>query len=342
MTHIPPRSTRRFASLSRRVIMGMLGVLNLAYPWVLEAAHAALTAPTRPAWGAIWLITALVVPAAGLALAIDLFGRPLATRMDVYLRRLALLTVATPTLFVFVGVIWYMTGTALSDLWPWTVGWVGLLAGAAVIPDRLAENEPSLSPRWRVAHGLGAVAALLYVVFHIANHLGGLWGPETHAAIMHTGRVVYRSDIGELLLVLVLLWQVVSGVRMAWSWSTRTVDAYRVFQIASGVFLSLFILGHMNSVFVFARLYLGIDTNWDFATGAPTGILHDAWNIRLAPHYALAVFLVLAHVVSGLRVIVRHHGVRERVATVGWWTALAASAGIAALTTAALLGVRWT
>ena len=41
----------------------------------------------------------------------------------------------------------------------------------------------------------------------------------------------------------------------------------------------------MDSVFLFARTYLGIDTGWGFATGAPTGIVKDPWNIRLLPHY---------------------------------------------------------
>src|SRR5262249_3895616 len=43
----------------------------------------------------------------------------------------------------------------------------------------------------------------------------------------------------------------------------------------------------MDSVFIFARTYLGIDTGWDFATGAPTGLIKDPWNIRLVPHYWL-------------------------------------------------------
>ena len=58
----------------------------------------------------------------------------------------------------------------------------------------------------------------------------------------------------------------------------------------------------MNSVFIFARTYLGIDTGWDFATGAPTGLVRDHWNIRLGPHYWLAVFFVLAHLAAGMRV----------------------------------------
>ena len=41
----------------------------------------------------------------------------------------------------------------------------------------------------------------------------------------------------------------------------------------------------MNSVFIFARTDLGIDTGWDFATGAPTGLVKDPRNIRLVPHY---------------------------------------------------------
>jgi hypothetical protein len=54
----------------------------------------------------------------------------------------------------------------------------------------------------------------------------------------------------------------------------------RTFQIASGVYLGFYVLGHMDSVFIFARTYLGIDTGWSFATGAPTGLIKDPWNIR--------------------------------------------------------------
>jgi hypothetical protein len=47
----------------------------------------------------------------------------------------------------------------------------------------------------------------------------------------------------------------------------------------------------MNSIFfIFARTYLGIDTGWDLATGAPTGLVKDPWNIRFVPHYWLGVF----------------------------------------------------
>ena len=80
-------------------------------------------------------------------------------------------------------------------------------------------------------------------------------------------------------------------------------------QIASGAYLLFYIPGHMNSVFIYARAIEGIPTDWNFATGAPTGLLPDAWNIRLLPHYLLAVFFVVTHLVLGARIVALAHHV---------------------------------
>jgi hypothetical protein len=70
----------------------------------------------------------------------------------------------------------------------------------------------------------------------------------------------------------------------------------------------------MDSVFIFARTYLGIDTGWSFATGAPAGLVKDPWNIRLVPHYWLGVFFVLAHLTAGARAVIMAHGVSKAFA----------------------------
>src|SRR5262245_7306934 len=70
----------------------------------------------------------------------------------------------------------------------------------------------------------------------------------------------------------------------------------------------------MDSVFIFARTYLGIDTGWGFATGAPTGLVRDPWNIRLVPHYWLGAFFVLAHLAAGARAVMMAHGVSKALA----------------------------
>ena len=54
-----------------------------------------------------------------------------------------------------------------------------------------------------------------------------------------------------------------------------------------------YLLGHMNSAFVFARLYLGIDSDWALAT-APSGLVKDAWDTRL-------MIFVLSHLAAGAR-----------------------------------------
>ena len=111
-------------------------------------------------------------------------------------------------------------------------------------------------------------------------------------------------------------------------------------QVAPGVYLSLYILGHMNSVFIYARNFLGIPTDWNFAIGAPTGLIHEAWNIHLLPHYALGVFFVLSHLASGLRMVLIAHGVDRLAANRLWGACVAISAFISAAIIAGMCGVR--
>ncbi|MHC2330729.1 hypothetical protein [Bradyrhizobium sp. USDA 4454] len=70
--------------------------------------------------------------------------------------------------------------------------------------------------RWRVAHGVAAAIILVYVAFHLTNHLLGWPGPDVHAAVMKLGRTVYRSSVIEPIFVSLMLFQVAIGVRLAW------------------------------------------------------------------------------------------------------------------------------
>jgi hypothetical protein len=88
---------------------------------------------------------------------------------------------------------------------------------------------------------------------------------------MKAMRHVYRQEFLQPLLVALFLFQVGSGVSLATHSDVRPIDRFRTFQIASGIFLAAYLLGHMNSAFVFARLYLGIDSDWALATAASSG-----------------------------------------------------------------------
>jgi hypothetical protein len=310
----------------------------LCYPFLLRAFHALIGPPAPPpGWPAtvgagLMLALAFAVPFLGIALAL----RPGAGAPA---RRLAYASVTAPTLYVFLGVVQALVRSPVPDEVVWSAIWLGLATWSASASSVAAGPAPSFG-RWRVVHGLTAAVLVLYVLFHIANHLFGLVGPDAHAAVMKVGRTVYRSRVGEPLLVGAMLFQIGTGLFLAWRWSAGPQGFHRTFQVASGAYLSLFILGHMNSVFIYARRFLGIPTDWNFAIGAPTGLIHDAWNIRLLPHYALGVFFVLSHIASGARVVLIAHGADRGRADGLWGAAAALSAVVAAAIIAAMCGVR--
>jgi hypothetical protein len=223
----------------------------------------------------------------------------------------------------------------------WIVGWLAVcvyvLLGNESVPELAAPRPIS---RLRVAHGIGAALVVSFILFHLSNHLLGLVGPDLHASVMKVGRRFYRSRVVEPLLVGLMLFQVISGTRLAWRWSAAQVDAYRVFQIGSGIYLAAFIVTHLNSALISARAVHKIDTGWAWASGAPAGLIHDAWNIRLVPHYAFGVFFILAHLCSGLRGVVIAHGTNVTVANRVWMFGLAASGLVSVAIMSGLCGFR--
>lgn len=334
-------------SMKAKSTICICAIGSALYPWLLDAFHWSVTNEKGEAVNGalsaghfgiatLMLFAAFAVPLTCLAMA----SRSLDGESDARARRFALLAMTAPTAYVFFGVVTYMLGSKIADTWMWTPIW--LVIGYLVLSAKASAPHPHTAPsaQLRVAHGIAGTIAALYVLFHITNHLFGLIGPDAHAAVMDVGRTVYRSTFVEPLLVAVMLFQIGSGLRLAWTWSDTSGDPYRIYQIASGVFMSVFILGHMNSVFIFARTYLGIPTDWAFAAGLPTGLIHDPWNIRLLPHYALGVFFVLTHLVSGLRVVLLAHDVAESKANRVWWAGAGVSLTVATAIICGMTGLR--
>ncbi|WFU33164.1 hypothetical protein QA635_01510 [Bradyrhizobium brasilense] len=321
----------------------------MAYPFLLDAFHLAVSPAAGPAsfgrlvLAALCLLAATAAPLLGLACAYWM-TRAEPSSFELRARRLAYASIAAPPLFVLTGVGLGLLHIPISDELVWVAGWAAaclfvLLGSEQERPARSAAIAPSIA-KWRVMHGIAAAVILLYVAFHLTNHLLGWLGPDVHAAAMKAGRTVYRSPMVEPILVGLMLFQVAVGMRLAWRWSSAPADAYRVFQIGSGVYLAAFIVTHLNSALVSARAVHHIDTNWAWASGAPTGLIHDAWSIRLVPHYALGVFFVLAHLTSGLRGVLIAHGAATTLADRVWAIGLAASGLVAIAIMSGLCGAR--
>ena len=295
----------------------------LLYPFALKGFNASVTripavGEDALAWlgAAACLALAFAVPLIAMLAAMSLSEIERPTAVQLRAKRIALLAVAAPTLFTFVGVVLYMLHDPVSDVWLWVVCWAGALA--ALWSDNHAPAKVVMHhvpAALRVAHGTVALALLLiFLALHIANHLMFPAGAETYDAVMKLFRHVYRTEVLQPLLVALFLFQIGTGFFFVWRLTASPSDRFRTFQIASGVYLGFYVLGHMDSVFIFARTYLGIDTGWSFATGAPAGLVKDPWNIRLVPHYWLGVFFVLAHLTAGARVVMMAHGVSKTVA----------------------------
>lgn len=288
------------------------------YPWLLALYHGAAKEVERGDGALAWLGAGLAL-AAALAMPAIAFGAALRlgrvndpSPAELAARRTALLAVAVPPMFTLTGVAALLLGHP-----DWDIGFLLLVWAALALRIATAGRTPQrqvaggMIANWRKAHGVGAVLALLFLAFHFSNHLVGLVGPEAHMAVMKVLRVVYRSPFVEPLLIGVFAFMILTGLRLAWRWSARPMDAARTLQVAGGVFLVWAVISHVNAVLYLARVHFGIDTDWGFAIGAPAGMLLDPWNIRLLPYYLGAVFFVVAHAFCGLRIVVlAHHAPR--------------------------------
>jgi len=337
------------AAVSRRVWLWVPAVGGACvYPFALRAFHHAYLGR---GWSpATWLDlgAAYAVPAFALWVSAVLGTvSPLSARA-LMARRTALLVVATPPAFTLLGVVLYLARIEGNDIPVWIVTWAVIAVAlllvflvtdpAAAAP--LRGETPARIAVLRHAHGWGA--ALIIAVFlagHLINHLLALAGTETHLAVMKMLREVYRNRWIETGLIILIFLQVVTGLVL---WRPRTsgpADSLTTLQTASGAYLAVYLASHINAVFVLAR-HFGVETDWAWATGAPAGVLADAWNIRLLPHYSLAVFFVITHLACGLRVILQAHLVAQSRGEKITWILIATAGVVAIAISAALVGYR--
>jgi hypothetical protein len=191
-----------------------------------------------------------------------------------------------------------------------------------------------------VAHRTSA--ALLFLIFlswHLLNHASAAFSPEFNQATMIILRKCYRSEWVQPVLVTLMLFQVVSGIILLWRATAARNDLYHTLQTSSGAFLAAFIASHLNSVFVLARTVTKVDTTFLWASGTPVGLLPNAWNVRLIPHYSLGVWLVITHMGLGLRGVLLAHRVSPAAADRVAWATGAIGAVFALTITVAQLRV---
>jgi hypothetical protein len=318
--------------------------LALGYPWYLARFYEA--ASSHNALDTLFAVALVfAVPASAFFSLLSLARLDAGGARTIILRRLAHFAIASPPLFVILGVLLYLMKINGADGKVWLGLWAAVIVGSilALSTERsdAARSRPNLDTGpVRVLHGAASVAIIAVFLFpHLGNHAVGIFGTDVHKAVMLVLRHIYRAGWLEPILIGLFFFQIVSGLVLLLPKLNHKQDVLGSLQTASGAYLVVFIASHINSVFILAR-YFGTDTDYAWATGAPTGLIADAWNVRLVPHYSLGVFLVLCHIACGLRTVMLAHGVSQRSANRTCWTLIAACSVWAAIVVAGMLGVR--
>src|SRR5262245_65331399 len=135
----------------------------LSYPFILTGFNASVTTITKGdvaalPWltAAVSLLLAFAVPMIALLAAMYFAEIRQPTLAQLRAKRIALLAVAAPTLFTFIGVVFTMLGDPVPDRWFWVACWaLGVLAFFRADGNATAPAEVQLVPAAvRVAYGV--------------------------------------------------------------------------------------------------------------------------------------------------------------------------------------------
>ncbi len=143
-----------------------------------------------------------------------------------------------------------------------------------------------------LAAGLG-----FFILSHLAVHLTALGGPHLHGAVLGTVQKVYRNPIVEPLLVVAIGLQILVGARLvARRWRQPQKGFWGRTQIASGLFLAVFLFAH-SSAAILTRHQLQLNSDFYWAA-APLQIA--PYKYTFVPYYFLGVLSVFAHLASAV------------------------------------------
>ncbi len=253
-------------------------------------------------WATLLMLLAMAVPLSALwALMSDRNIRhPVLTRSMLHLMS------AIPPIFVII----LLSGVTASLQAAWFSLWIviGLLLFFVKEKQPLSPRDSGI-PWLRVVHGGSALLVLCgFIVMHLTNHSLALWSIDLHISAIEFLRLWYRSDLIEPVLLALLIIMILTGIPMVVHYASHESDKFRRVQMATGVYIGLFLCAHIMATFG-ARSY-GVETDWIFATGE-TGLLHS--QSILFPYYTFSVFFLILHVACGLRIILLKHHISEPI-----------------------------
>jgi hypothetical protein len=146
----------------------------------------------------------------------------------------------------------------------------------------------------RQVHFYSGLLLTLFIGVHLLNHISSISGIQRHIELMNSLRKIYRHPILEIALLVTVVVQIISGLRLVRKKDSSAITFFDKLHIYSGLYLAIFLVIHVSAVVV-GRFILKLDTNFYFGAA---GINSFPVNLFFIPYYALAILSFFGHLAA--------------------------------------------
>ena len=143
-------------------------------------------------------------------------------------------------------------------------------------------------------HYASGFSIAFFVGFHLFNHAWSILGADQHIELMNTFRLFYRNIFIESVLVISVLVQIVSGLKLFRQKRKIAISAFEQLHIWTGLYLAFFFIIHLGAI-LGGRFLLHLDTNFYFGVA---GINSFPFNLFFIPYYGLAIISFFGHIAA--------------------------------------------
>lgn len=141
-------------------------------------------------------------------------------------------------------------------------------------------------------HYLSGVVITIFIGLHLFNHIVSIFGAEVHINLMNNLRLVYRNIFVEMILLIAVFTQIISGLKLFSKKRKSVNNYYERLQIWTGLYLAFFLIIHVGAVLV-GRYILHLDTNFYFGVA---GLNTFPLSLFFIPYYGIAIIAFFGHI----------------------------------------------
>src|SRR5215831_12246693 len=253
-------AARRNVAAHHRILLLLPALCALAYPWLSRLLSAGLVfvhGSSSPDGGIVAVSVALSLALALAVMSVNfqigrMLGKRENTRAGVRARWISHLAFAAPSLFVGFGNVAGVVRASSWALTVWVIFWAVMLIIVFVGENTVAApvQRSATNRRLGAAHGVSACAILLlFILPHLGNHLAGFWNGAAHIGVMNIVRQLYRNQLIEPTLLMLIVFQIISGAVLVGRRLREPSDFFAVLQTMAGVYVAVYLLAHTTAAF---------------------------------------------------------------------------------------------